>query len=55
MQTIMKLGKHFWKLCKPNFCLMHKLCKGKVPPLHADVIDDADKAMFVEIEMQNKS
>jgi methionyl-tRNA synthetase len=31
------------------FVLMHKLCKGKVPPLHADILDDADKALFEEI------
>ncbi len=31
------------------FVLMHKLCKGKVPPLHVDIMDDADRAMFAEI------
>ncbi|MEO6733309.1 MAG: methionine--tRNA ligase [Ferruginibacter sp.] len=31
------------------FVLMHKLCKGKVPPLHADILDDADKALFAEM------
>jgi methionyl-tRNA synthetase len=31
------------------FVLMHKLCKGKVPPLHADIADDADKALFAEM------
>ncbi|MEO5889256.1 MAG: methionine--tRNA ligase [Ferruginibacter sp.] len=31
------------------FVLMHKLCKGKVPPLHADILDDADKALFNEM------
>jgi methionine--tRNA ligase/methionine--tRNA ligase beta chain len=30
--------------------LMHKLCKGKVPPLHADILDDADKKMFADIQ-----
>lgn len=30
--------------------LMHKLCKGKVPPLHADVMDDADRAIIKDIE-----
>jgi len=29
--------------------LMHKLCKGKVPPLHQDILDDADKNLFIEI------
>lgn len=32
------------------FVLMHKLCKGKVPPLHADILDEADKKMFEEIQ-----
>ena len=32
------------------FVLMHKLCKGKVPPLHLDLLDDADKKMFEEIQ-----
>ena len=32
------------------FVLMHKLCKGKVPPLHMDIMDDADKNMFAEID-----
>ena len=31
------------------FVLMHKLCKGKVPPLHAAILDDADKNLFSEI------
>ena len=31
------------------FVLMHKLCKGKVPVLHADMVDDADRALFAEI------
>ena len=30
--------------------LMHKLCNGKVPPLHADVIDDADRKMMQDIQ-----
>ena len=32
------------------FVLMHKLCKGKVPPLHMDILDDADKKMFADIQ-----
>lgn len=31
------------------FVLMHKLCKGKVPGLHADLLDEADKALFAEL------
>lgn len=33
------------------FVLMHKLCKGKVPPLHGEVIDDTDKTIIREIEL----
>lgn len=32
------------------FVLMHKLCNGKVPPLHNDLLDDADRKMFEEIQ-----
>lgn len=32
-----------------SFVLMHKLCNGKVPPLHADTLDNADKKMFEEM------
>jgi methionyl-tRNA synthetase len=32
------------------FVLMHKLCKGKVPPLHNDILDEADKKMFEEMQ-----
>ncbi len=31
------------------FVLMHKLCKGKVPPLHADSMDDTDRTIIREI------
>jgi methionyl-tRNA synthetase len=30
--------------------LMHKLCKGKVPPLHNDVLDEADNNLIKDIE-----
>lgn len=32
------------------FVLMHKLCKGKVPSLHSDILDDADKTLFAELK-----
>ena len=32
------------------FVLMHKLCKGKVPPLHAATLTDLDKATLAEIQ-----
>lgn len=37
-----------------TFVLMHKLCKGKVPPLHSDVLDDSDKKIFADI-LETKS
>jgi methionyl-tRNA synthetase len=30
--------------------LMHKLCKGKVPKLHEEIIDDTDKQLVAEIQ-----
>ena len=32
------------------FVLMHKLCKGKVPPLHVAALTDLDKSIFDEIK-----
>jgi methionyl-tRNA synthetase len=32
------------------FVLMHKLCGGKVPKLHEDILDDTDKSLIGEIE-----
>jgi methionyl-tRNA synthetase len=34
--------------------LMHKLCGGKVPALHNDVLDEKDKAMLAEFEQAAK-
>ena len=33
-----------------TFVLMHKLCKGKVPKIHQDLLDDTDRAIIKEIE-----
>jgi len=40
----------FGNFANRTFVLMHKLCNGKVPPLHAKIIDDADKKMVAEFE-----
>jgi len=32
------------------FVLMHKLCNGKVPPLHEEIIDESDKKLMAEIQ-----
>lgn len=34
-----------------TFVLMHKLCGGKVPPLHADILTEDDKNMLAEFEI----
>ena len=41
----------FGNFVNRTFVLMHKLCKGKVPPLHAAILDDADKKMVAELSL----
>ena len=38
----------FGNFVNRTFVLMHKLCGGKVPPLHSAILDDADKKMIEE-------
>jgi methionyl-tRNA synthetase len=38
----------FGNFVNRTFVLMHKLCKGKVPPLHNAILDDADKKLVEE-------
>ena len=45
-----ELANIFGNFVNRTFVLMHKLCKGKVPLLHADETDDADRNMFAEIK-----
>jgi len=45
-----ELVNNFGNFVNRAFVLMHKLCGGKVPPLHADVFDETDKAMLNEFE-----
>jgi methionyl-tRNA synthetase len=40
----------FGNFVNRTFVLMHKLCGGKVPPLHANVLDEDDKWIMKEIE-----
>jgi methionyl-tRNA synthetase len=37
-----------------TWVLMHKLCTGKVPPLHNNLLDDIDRDLFTEIEKAPK-
>lgn len=39
------VGK-FGNFVNRTFVLMHKLCNGKVPPFHTDIIDDTDREML---------
>ena len=41
----------FGNFVNRTFVLMHKLCNGKVPPLHADVLDFSDIQMLSEFEI----
>lgn len=40
----------FGNFVNRTFVLMHKLCGGKVPPLHAATLDDTDKAIISDIQ-----
>ncbi len=40
----------FGNFVNRTFVLMHKLCGGKVPKLHEDILDDTDKALITEIK-----
>ena len=40
----------FGNFVNRTFVLMHKLCKGKVPVFHTDIIDDKDKQLIVDIK-----
>ncbi len=39
----------FGNFVNRTFVLMHKLCNGKVPPLHADIMDDTDRQLFADM------
>ncbi|MBL7729816.1 MAG: methionine--tRNA ligase, partial [Chitinophagaceae bacterium] len=40
----------FGNFVNRTFVLMHKLCGGKVPKLHEDILDENDKALIAEFE-----
>ncbi|MGG9970337.1 methionine--tRNA ligase [Ferruginibacter sp. SUN002] len=40
----------FGNFVNRTWVLMHKLCNGKVPPLHADIVDEKDKALIEAIQ-----
>ncbi|MBS1773887.1 MAG: methionine--tRNA ligase [Bacteroidetes bacterium] len=49
-RTNSELVSIFGNFVNRAFVLMHKLCNGKVPKLHQDVLDDADKALIQDIQ-----
>ena len=40
----------FGNLINRAFVLMHKLCNGRVPPVHPEAVTDADKALIEDIQ-----
>jgi methionyl-tRNA synthetase len=44
-----ELGSIFGNFVNRSFVLMHKLCKGKVPPLHDALLDDTDRQLIDQI------
>ncbi|MDP4263042.1 MAG: methionine--tRNA ligase [Bacteroidota bacterium] len=40
----------FGNFVNRTFVLMHKLCNGRVPKLHEDILDETDKTLMAEIE-----
>ena len=49
-RTNNELVSIFGNFVNRAFVLMHKLCNGRMPALHAEVMDDADRALIYEIE-----
>ncbi len=45
-----ELAAIFGNFVNRAFVLMHKLCKGRMPALHTDVLDEKDKAVIEEIK-----
>ena len=45
----------FGNFVNRTFVLMHKLCGGKVPPFHNDIIDEADKALIAAVDATKKT
>ncbi|MFT3681761.1 MAG: methionine--tRNA ligase [Ferruginibacter sp.] len=45
-----ELANIFGNFVNRTWVLMHKLCNGKVPKLHEDILDEKDKAILAEFE-----
>jgi len=49
-RTNNELVSIFGNFINRTFVLMHKLCKGKVPSVHDDLVNDADRALAAEMQ-----
>jgi methionyl-tRNA synthetase len=49
-RTNNELVSIFGNFVNRSFVLMHKLCNGKVPPLHTDLVDEKDKSIIDEFQ-----
>ncbi len=45
----------FGNFVNRTFVLMHKLCNGKVPPLHQDILDESDNKILDDIQHSKKT
>ena len=45
----------FGNFINRSLVLMHKLCQGKVPPLHTDILDDTDRQLLADIARINEA
>jgi methionyl-tRNA synthetase len=45
-----ELGSIFGNFVNRSFVLMHKLCKGKVPPVHNHLLDEVDQQLIAQIK-----
>ncbi|MFN8246649.1 MAG: methionine--tRNA ligase [Ferruginibacter sp.] len=45
----------FGNFVNRTFVLMHKLCNGKVPPLHTDMLDEADKNILAAAKIYQRT
>ena len=54
-RTNNELVATFGNFINRAFVLMHKLCNGKVPPLHNELLDEADHNLIAEIKKTKES
>ena len=45
----------FGNFINRSFVLMHKLCNGKVPPIHSELLDEKDKKLIIDIQTSKET